>query len=37
MWQLNFEANSVLSDPFHSFEKKLLPNHIIMINIERDQ
>ena len=30
-WQLNIEVSSFLSDPFHSFENRLLPNDVILI------
>ena len=31
MRQLNLEVNSFLSDPFHSFENRLLPNNVILL------
>ena len=31
MRQLNLEVSSFLSDPFHSFENRLLPNDVILI------
>ena len=30
MLQLNLEVNSFLSDPFHNFENRLLPNDVIL-------
>ena len=30
MRQLNLEVSSFLSDPFHTFENRLLPNDIIL-------
>ena len=33
--QLNLEMSSFLSDPFHTFENRLLPNDVILVrNIE---
>jgi hypothetical protein len=32
MRQLNLEVISFLSNPFHSFENRLLPNNVIMLN-----
>ena len=33
--QLNLEVSSFLSDPFHTFENRLLPNDVILLrNIE---
>ena len=29
--QLNLEVSSFLSDPFHTFENRLLPNDVILI------
>ena len=35
MRQLNLEVSSFLSDPFHTFENRLLPNDVILLrNIE---
>ena len=35
MRQLNLEVSSFLSDPFHKFENRLLPNDVILVrNIE---
>ena len=31
MRQLNLEVSSFLSDPFHSFENRLLPNNVILL------
>ena len=31
MRQLNLEVSSFLSDPFHTFESRLLPNDIILL------
>ena len=31
MRQLNLEVSSFLSDPFHSFENRLLPNDVILL------
>ena len=31
MRQLNLEVSSFLSDPFHTFENRLLPNDIILL------
>ena len=31
MRQLNLEVSSFLSDPFHTFENKLLPNDVILL------
>ena len=31
MCQLNLEVSSFLSDPFHTFENRLLPNDIILL------
>ena len=34
--QLNLEVSSFLSDPFHTFKNRLLPNDVILLrNIER--
>jgi hypothetical protein len=35
MHQLNLEVSSFLSDPFHTFENRLLPNNVTLLrNIE---
>ena len=31
MHQLNLEVSSFLSDPFHTFENRLLPNDVILL------
>ena len=31
MRQLNLEVSSFLSDPFHTFENRLLPNDVILL------
>jgi hypothetical protein len=31
MRQLNLEVSSFLSDPFHSFENRLLPNNVVLL------
>ena len=31
MRQLNLEASSFLSDPFHTFDNRLLPNDVILL------
>ena len=31
MCQLNLEVSSFLSDPFHTFENRLLPNDVILL------
>jgi hypothetical protein len=37
MRQLNLEVSSFLSDPFHTFENRLLPNDVIvMMNLEEE-
>ena len=37
MRQLNLEVSSFLSDPFHTFENRLLPNDVIFRNIGEGQ
>ena len=32
MRQLNLEVSSFLSDPFHTFENRLLPNDVILLS-----
>jgi hypothetical protein len=34
--QLNLEVSSILSDPFYTFENRLLPNDIILIRNIRE-
>ena len=31
MRQLNLEVSSFLSDPFHTFENRLLPNDVVLL------
>jgi hypothetical protein len=36
MCQLNLEASLFLSDPFHTFQNKLLPNDVIFLRNIRE-
>ena len=36
MRQLNLEVSSFLSDPFHTFENRLLPNDVILLKNIRE-
>ena len=36
MRQLNLEVSSLLSDPFHTFDNRLLPNDVILLRNIRE-